>query len=207
MFVDTADGILGTNMYTYCQNDPVNSYDPSGMSMLDLRATLSFMQIISPVLPDIIEIGIAFSPLFFEWLGPVVDAYGPLLFAEKAATVAPKAAEKAANTTNAVVSSKGWKLGDDPNKLTKAGNPPSWTTVRNRVWKNDAFYNPGSSLYDRAGNLARAQKGLSPLDAFGNPYELHHIVWRSQGGTHALSNLEPLTRVEHWGKHYGPVMR
>ena len=29
--MDTQDGIMGTNMYAYCQNDPVNFYDPSGM--------------------------------------------------------------------------------------------------------------------------------------------------------------------------------
>jgi RHS repeat-associated protein len=30
VYMDTQDGILGTNMYAYCQNDCVNRYDPSG---------------------------------------------------------------------------------------------------------------------------------------------------------------------------------
>ena len=30
MFVSTGQGILGSNMYAYCLNDPVNSNDPSG---------------------------------------------------------------------------------------------------------------------------------------------------------------------------------
>jgi hypothetical protein len=30
--MDTQDGILGTNMYAYCQNDPVNLWDPSGFA-------------------------------------------------------------------------------------------------------------------------------------------------------------------------------
>ena len=31
-FMDTATGILGTNMYIYCNNDPVNFIDPAGYS-------------------------------------------------------------------------------------------------------------------------------------------------------------------------------
>jgi len=31
VYADTGDGIQGTNMYAYCQNDPVNLYDPSGL--------------------------------------------------------------------------------------------------------------------------------------------------------------------------------
>ena len=32
IYMDTADGILGTNMYAYCHNDPINYYDPHGTS-------------------------------------------------------------------------------------------------------------------------------------------------------------------------------
>jgi hypothetical protein len=36
--MDTQDGILGTNMYAYCQNDPVNLCDPSGTDAATLAA-------------------------------------------------------------------------------------------------------------------------------------------------------------------------
>jgi hypothetical protein len=32
VFFDTGDGVLGTNMYAYCQGDPVNFVDPGGRS-------------------------------------------------------------------------------------------------------------------------------------------------------------------------------
>jgi len=35
--VDTADGILGTNMYAYCHNDPVNSCDTGGYYKYDIH--------------------------------------------------------------------------------------------------------------------------------------------------------------------------
>ena len=35
--MDTEDGILGTNMYAYCQNDPVNGVDPSGYKSISTK--------------------------------------------------------------------------------------------------------------------------------------------------------------------------
>ena len=37
----------------------------------------------------------------------------------------------------------GWTLGEPVDNLTRAGNEPSWSTVRQRFWKNEAFYNSG----------------------------------------------------------------
>ena len=30
-YVDTGTGVLGTNMYAYCENDPINYSDPEGL--------------------------------------------------------------------------------------------------------------------------------------------------------------------------------
>ena len=37
VLMDTGKGILGTNMYAYCNNDPVNYYDTSGMANNDIH--------------------------------------------------------------------------------------------------------------------------------------------------------------------------
>jgi len=50
IYMDTADGIMGANMYAYCHNDPVNYYDPEGTrrmgsSMVDFSGRIAFFEI------------------------------------------------------------------------------------------------------------------------------------------------------------------
>ena len=54
----------------------------------------------------------------------------------------------------------GWKLGDDIYTPTKNG-APSWKTVRNRYWKNEAG-KPGAVDKWGADNVARMKKGNAP---------------------------------------------
>jgi len=90
----------------------------------------------------------------------------------------------------------GWKVGDPIENLTKAGNSPSWSTVRARYWKNAAD-DALEGEYSES-NLARMQAGKPPLhDELGVPMELNHITPRWQGGAHTLDNLEPLWPWEH----------
>jgi hypothetical protein len=91
-----------------------------------------------------------------------------------------------------------WKAGDSINAPTKNGDP-SWTTVRNRYWKNDALNNPDSWS---PANLERMKQGLAPLDGASRSYELHHILPRSQGGKHFPGNLEILTHDTHVARHH-----
>ncbi len=90
----------------------------------------------------------------------------------------------------------GWRVGDPIENLTRAGNSPSWSTVRARYWKNAA--NDALEGEYSASNLARMEAGKPPLqDELGVPKELNHIVPRWQGGGHTLDNLEPLWPWEH----------
>lgn len=68
----------------------------------------------------------------------------------------------AAAAEGAAASSRGWKLGDDVNALTKAGNKPSWSTIRGRTWKNEAA-DPEFEGYSRTpDNIARMKAGKAP---------------------------------------------
>ena len=70
------------------------------------------------------------------------------------------------------------------------------TTVRQRYWKNEAFYNP--SMYSNS-NLGRMKKGLAPI-VDNAPMELHHTLGRKGANFFVF---EPLTRAQHHFRHYG----
>lgn len=92
--------------------------------------------------------------------------------------------------------SKGWQVGDDINALTKAGNYPSWKTVKSRYCKNVS--NAAEDGEYSAENLAKISKGRAPLhDEIGVPKELNHIEGRGGTDPHNINNLTELWPWEH----------
>lgn len=93
---------------------------------------------------------------------------------------------------------KRWEVGDPINQNTQAGNYPSWQTVRQRYWKNEAASdsNKYSSEY-----LDLMKKGKAPLDQKGIPLELDHIKGRNIPDPHNPNNLRPLTKDDHILRH------
>jgi len=91
---------------------------------------------------------------------------------------------------------KGWKVGDPIDNLTKAGKEPSWSTVKARYWKNEAFYN--SDLYSER-NLEFMKKGKAPHydEIIDVPKELHHIKGRKIDNPHNINNLKEVWPWEH----------
>ncbi len=79
--------------------------------------------------------------------------------------------------------SKGWKVGEPINNLTKSGNVPKWDTIRKRHWKTEAHLNP--ERFDTIENLERSKKGLAPqriiVDTIESK-ELHHMPPQREGG-------------------------
>jgi hypothetical protein len=95
-------------------------------------------------------------------------------------------------------STRGWRVGDPINNLTAAGDVPSWSTVRARIWKNEAFNN--FENYDLF-NFSRMQRGLAPQQL--NPatgllesMELHHWPPQRAGGLFDVEMVWPSRHAE-----------
>ena len=91
---------------------------------------------------------------------------------------------------------RGWRTGDPITNLTRQGNVPAWSTIRQRYWKNEALYNP--SAWSKS-NLERMRRGLAPQQrnrrtGVWESIELHHTPPRREGG---LFDFVPLTPDEH----------
>ena len=86
-----------------------------------------------------------------------------------------------------------WKVGDPINTPTKNGYP-SWSTARERYWKNEAAGNPGNYKLEQ---LERMKNGLAPKTQAGETIELHHKGGRDIPDPHNVQNLQPVTPEQH----------
>ena len=180
------------NLYAYCDNNPVIRRDTTGAfweSALDVISLVS----------SIVEV--ATNPHDpWAWVGlagDVADVLIPFVGGIGETTRAIKVASKTTGFIDTATDvKKGWKVGDDITNLTKAGNVPSWSTVRQRFWKNEAHFHPERYKQD----LARMKKGRAPIGADGYSMELHHPFGRAGEN---FFNFEPVTQTQHRWIHYG----
>ncbi len=205
----TGQGFVGNNMFAYCGNSPASRADIGGYYWETVLDVISLCVSIGDVVgnPD--------DPM--AWLGVVADVASLILpciaaggvivkFLTKADDVvdAAKAIDNIHDTAKVIGNfddtvdtvKVGWHVGDDITNLTKAGNIPSWTTVRQRYWKNEAYFNPDRYLDD----LDRLKKGLAPIGEDGFSMELHHPLGRNGKNFFVF---EPLTQSQHRFIHYG----
>ena len=187
-------GLLSTNMFAYCENNPISRFDPTGELFWDVldwaMAAMSWDEFLnSPswsgagwALLDTLALVPGAPSLSYARRG--ADAINTLSHGSHVAS----GTKKAANV--------GWKVGDDISNLTKAGKTPQWSTVRQRYWKNEALHNPSAYSLE---NRIRMEKGRAPLARYefdGNfyPMELHHPNGRVGNN---LFDFVPLTPWEH----------
>jgi len=125
---------------------------------------------------------------------PVAKAAAPPKAPAPKAPKAPKAAPKA-NTPKASAGKK-WKVGDPHDAPTAAGRTPTWSTVRNRYWKNRAqTAAPGEFS---PSNLSRMRAGKAPIDPHsGLPMELEHMTPQRTGSPTMHRDLLEVTPLEH----------
>ena len=203
------------NLYAYCDNNPVVRIDSDGEfwdTLFDVVSlVVSVVDVITNPTDPMAWAGLAADTISLVVPGltgggsvvramtkadDVVDAVKTIDKVDDALGVV-NTVNKVDNTFDAAkMAKKGWKVGDDITSLTRAGNTPSWSTVRQRYWKNEAFYNPSKYPND----LSRMKKGLAPIGDDFFPIELHHTYGRN-GENFFI--FEPLNRKDHRFLHYG----
>ena len=189
MLTENGD-LVGYNVFAYCRNNPIVFIDPSGYAFETIWDAISFACSVAEVISK------PYDP--WSWIalvGDAADLVVPFIGGIGETTRALKAASISSEVVDNVLDvKKGWKIGDDITNLTKAGNPPKWSTLRSRYWKNKAHY--FSSDYSKE-NLNRMIKGLAPQydEGFGiYSMELHHILGRKGENFYLFFEVTP---VEH----------
>ena len=182
------------NLFAYCDCNPIVRIDIGGN--------------VWETIVDVISLGASAVEVYINptdpwaWAGlvgdvidivPVVTGVGETIKAVKIINRTTDVAD-AINDTH-----KGWKLGDNVTKLTKAGNKPSWSTIRNRYWKNEALLN--SHKYTDPKDIDLMKKGRAPIGYDSKPMELHHPLGREKGDN--LFIFYPMHHTDHMLFHYG----
>ena len=192
----TPMGLTDKNLFAYCDNNPVVRVDVSGEVWETVFDVVSLGASIVEVCMDPKNV--------WSWVGLVGDTLDLIPFLTgvgeitRVTRISKKVVDGVGDVSDAAKTlKKGWNVGDDISNLTKAGNTPSWNTIRSRYWKNEAYFNPNKYSNN---NLALMKKGRAPLVELNGksyPMELHHIVPRRIGGSNAYNNLLKVTPWEH----------
>ena len=191
-YISTGQGVLGSNMFMYCGNNPVARVDKTGTAWETVFDVVSLAASVAEV--------IANPRSVWNWAGVIADTVDliPFVTGLGESVRAIKTINKIDNLVDTSKTvKKGWQTGSDITTLTKQGKVPSWSTVKSRYWKNEAYLN--SQNYSLS-NLELMKKGRAPLvelDGKLYPTELHHINPRSKGGGNEFDNLLPVTPWEH----------
>ena len=180
-------------MFAYCGNNPISRTDRNGEAFETVFDIISLGASVAEVVINPADIW-AWAGLVGDVADVLIPFVGGIGEATRLLKVASRTAEMIDTASDA---KKGWKVGEDITKLTKAGNIPSWSTIRSRYWKNKAFY--FESDYS-ASDLERMKKGLAPLVEFVDgkvyPIELHHPNGRAGNNIFTFFEATPWKHAE-----------
>ena len=175
------------NLFAYCGNNPIIRKDADGYAWETIWDAISLAASVAEVVAN------PYDP--WAWIGLAGDAADvliPFVGGIGETTRALKAASQAAEMIDtASDAKKGWKIGEDITSLTKAGNVPSWSTLKSRYWKNKAYY--FASEYSEE-NVSRMMRGLAPqFDDGAGLYsmELHHMLGREGNNYYLFFEISP----------------
>ena len=199
MLTATPMGLTDKNLFAYCDNNPVMREDCDGAFwdiVFDIVSlVVSVVEVIQNPDDSAAWLGLAGDVIdLIPGVTGVGEATRSLKIADNIGD-AIDTADDIADTGKVV--QKGWHVGDDITNLTAAGNAPSWSTVRNRYWKNEAHFNAANYSESNLVLMKRGRAPLVELNGKAYPMELHHIIPRRNGGSNAYSNLLKVTPWEH----------
>ncbi|MEP6675851.1 MAG: RHS repeat-associated core domain-containing protein [Ferruginibacter sp.] len=149
------------------REDPVGALNRakaflSDPEKLENLAASGFLFLAMKVLPSFRIPGLSFSNEVLEGRLPIAEVSGDIPVSAKI----------------------GWKVGEPITNFTAEGKIPSWSTVRQRFWKNEGFLNGDQYIES---NLLRIKKGLAPrrlnpITGLGESMELHHYPLPQRDG-------------------------
>ena len=183
----TYDSSIGANMFAYCGNSPCSGIDEDGEAFETIWDVVTLAAGVADVATN------PYDPMAWIALaGDVADVLLPFVGGIGETTRALRAVSQTSAAADAVSDvKKGWKVGEDITNLTRAGNAPSWSTLKSRYWKNKAhfFENDYSDS-----NLKRMRRGLAPqYDDGAGIYsmELHHMLGRNGDSYYIFFEVTP----------------
>ena len=195
-FLNADEYLWDKNIYAYCQNNAVNRADNDGNASASCIGDVTE----DPVGGYHIDLSMAgnsslwHSPLLNgEWFGYYVQT--PVTYSFDHWTPPGTHASQKYDPNQI---KRGWRVGQNIFNLTSKGTDPSWSTIRARWWKNEAFYSYDYyfSEYGQAG-IDNMRKGLAPIGSDGAPLELHHPDGRDGSKYYVFDPVLRNWHIEH----------